>query len=472
MAVDPDSRPPSPSRPDSPNLFANMGISLPFDPFVREDTDWSSAFTLFDTLETYFDSGIDLLQRNLTKHTDKLKLKAETAITDVLKRHRPTPEALSENFEREVQKFRMRVSSRMASLNTAWKSAKIVRTREKVSFFYGVMSVLFSALLFGLAPDWVHIAYTLQAAVLTPIRVYSYKKRMWHYFLFDLCYYVNIINLVYIWILPQSAWLFVACYCLSHGSVASAVITWRNSLVFHDVDKVISIFVHMYPPFAFTVIRHFYPNAEERFPALKELPHLQAWRALLLSSIIYLVWQLLYWKLVYVDRKTKVDSGQRTTSLSFLLNNQRGLIGRALAATRPERRAIYFMGGQFLYAVLTEIPPVFLLYDSPLWSGAFLILIFGVSVWNGGAFYVEVFGRKFERELEALRRELAEANSRSARSSPTLAASDMSTPVSPILEPAIPNGAASPPLLSQNDFPSEVPPLAVPVPAEEGKKDQ
>ncbi|KAA1468730.1 BRO1-domain-containing protein [Dentipellis sp. KUC8613] len=30
---------------------------------------------------------------------------------------------------------------------------------------------------------------------------------------------------------------------------------------------------------------------------------------------------------------------------------------------------------------------------------------------NGGAFYVEVFGRKFERELEALRRELAEANS-------------------------------------------------------------
>jgi hypothetical protein len=82
-----------------------------------------------------------------------------------------------------------------------------------------------------------------------------YKKRGWHYFLFDLCYYVTILNLVYFWLLPQSQWLFVACYTLSHGSLASAVITWRNSLVFHDLDKVTSLFIHIYAPFTFTVIR-------------------------------------------------------------------------------------------------------------------------------------------------------------------------------------------------------------------------
>ena len=136
---------------------------------------------------------------------------------------------------------------------------------------------------------------------LLPYRFYTYKKLQWHYFLFDLCYYVNILNLVFLWILPHSPSLFVACYCLSHGSVASAIITWRNSLVFHDSDKVTSLFVHIYPPFTFTVIRcaprlffvtfliwvrHFYIGAEDRFPALKELPHLQPWRALLLSSAI------------------------------------------------------------------------------------------------------------------------------------------------------------------------------------------
>ena len=91
---------------------------------------------------------------------------------------------------------------------------------------------------------------------LLPLRYYRYKKRAWHYFLFDLCYYTTILNFIYIWFLPSSPALFIACYCLSHGSLASAVITWRNSLVFHDQDKVTSLFVHIYAPFTFTVIRY------------------------------------------------------------------------------------------------------------------------------------------------------------------------------------------------------------------------
>lgn len=47
------------------------------------------------------------------------------------------------------------------------------------------------------------------------------------------------------------------------------------------------------------------------------------------------------------------------------------------------------------YAIITELPAVFVLYDSPLWSGVFLLFIFSVSVWNGGGFYIEVFGRKY-----------------------------------------------------------------------------
>lgn len=165
----------------------------------------------------------------------------------------------------------------MASLSSAWQSAKLVRTREKVSFFFGVQSLLLTALLFGMAPQyvtsrsclpspfiltrvshlsrWLHIVYTVQGLYLLSLRAYNYKKRAWHYFLFDLCYYVTILNFIFIWFAPSSATLWIACYCMSHGSLASAVITWRNSLVFHDSDKVTSLFVHIYPPLIFTVIR-------------------------------------------------------------------------------------------------------------------------------------------------------------------------------------------------------------------------
>lgn len=41
----------------------------------------------------------------------------------------------------------------MTSLSAAWQSAKIIRTREKISFFIGVMSLLYTALIFGIAPQ-------------------------------------------------------------------------------------------------------------------------------------------------------------------------------------------------------------------------------------------------------------------------------------------------------------------------------
>ena len=89
--------------------------------------DWASAFTLFgefypvsmwglvelmsfmwlsDTMETFFDARIDLIQRALTKHSDRLKIRAEEAMN---KMKTPAGEDLAENLDREMQKFRLKV---------------------------------------------------------------------------------------------------------------------------------------------------------------------------------------------------------------------------------------------------------------------------------------------------------------------------------------------------------------------------
>jgi hypothetical protein len=52
---------------------------------------------------------------------------------------------------------------------------------------------------------------------------------------------------------------------------------------------------------------------------------------------------------------------------------------------------------------VTELPAVYVLYDSSFWSGAVLLGIFSVSVWNGGGFYIEVFGRKYVHFQIAIR---------------------------------------------------------------------
>ena len=93
-----------------------------------------------------------------------------------------------------------------------------------------------------------------------------------------------------------------------------------------------------------------------------------------------------------------------------MLNDKRGVIGRSLSSVPQNYREAAFIAGQLgkctchsvtngntywhiAYTMFTELP-VFVLYESSLWSGVFLIIIFSVSVWNGGGFYIEVFGRK------------------------------------------------------------------------------
>lgn len=120
-------------------------------------------------MEDYFDSRIDLVSRKLAKRTESLQLRL--SLGGILRRTNSVPgaEALSEQVEREMARLQLKVrtayssrrgegaelsqiKSRMISLASAWRSSRVVRTREKFSFVFGVMSILLSALLFGLYP--------------------------------------------------------------------------------------------------------------------------------------------------------------------------------------------------------------------------------------------------------------------------------------------------------------------------------
>jgi hypothetical protein len=54
----------------------------------------------------------------------------------------------------------------------------------------------------------------------------------------------------------------------------------------------------------------------------------------------------LFTQFVLVDRRTKIASGQRTTSFSWLLNDKRGVIGRTMSSVPEQFREAAFMLGQ------------------------------------------------------------------------------------------------------------------------------
>lgn len=52
------------------------------------------------------------------------------------------------------------------------------------AFFWGVWTLAFACLLYGMAPSYFPLAYTIQSAFYLPTRAWLYKRKQWHYFLF------------------------------------------------------------------------------------------------------------------------------------------------------------------------------------------------------------------------------------------------------------------------------------------------
>lgn len=153
------------------------------------------------------------------------KVTSETFITTMLDEGRDAgilSQAERDKLELRLRDVRAKTTESMKRMIVAWEREKNVQLREKISFFCGVMNVLGSALLVQ-TPEWIPLWYTVQIGVQLPLRVYSYKKKSFHYFLFDLCYAVNLICLVYIWIAPGNVFLFQACWGLTLGTLGTSV---------------------------------------------------------------------------------------------------------------------------------------------------------------------------------------------------------------------------------------------------------
>ncbi|QSL64509.1 hypothetical protein MERGE_001810 [Pneumocystis wakefieldiae] len=64
------------------------------------------------------------------------------------------------------------------------------------------------------------------------------------------------------------------------------------------------------------------------------------------------------------------------------------------------------MAIQYIYTLITMAPCPWW-YSHKKFSTIFLSSLFAWSVWNGASYYVDVFGRRFQKELEDLRREVS-----------------------------------------------------------------
>ncbi|KAF9892882.1 hypothetical protein FE257_000471 [Aspergillus nanangensis] len=408
-------------------------------PSFSYQDDWETfppldRLTVFDLLDNLaLSQRLEKLQRSLNMQKDKVKqqqeklksssVNAKNRVVGEWKKRVPTA-------DEQLIKYRRRMKDSVERFGKRWNATATVTLREKISFIAGVSNVFISGYLIGAHPELFHIWFSVQLLYFMPIRYYRYHNKGYHYFLADLCYFVNFMCMLSIWVFPQSKRLFIGTFCLTFGNNAIAIAMWRNSMVFHSMDKVVSLFIHIIPPTALHCIVHLTAPEilKERFPAIYAIKfsdpgspdHFSLLAMMGWATLPYVVWQSAYHLLITVRRSEKIAAG-RPTSFTWLRKSYaKTWLGKIVLSLPESLQALAFMMIQYLYAILTMIP-------CPLWfwskwaSGIFLSGLFILSVHNGATYYIDVFGNRFQKELEALKRDVARwQSSPEGATSPTI----------------------------------------------------
>ncbi|CAH2350862.1 glycerophosphocholine acyltransferase 1 [[Candida] railenensis] len=313
---------------------------------------------------------------------------------------------LQESIILRLSKFEKRIDANLQSSAT-----------EKLFYAIAVFLIAVCGFIIGKYPKWFHIFHTVLFCVLMPIRFYTYFKQSFQYYLADLCYYVNLLLILFIWVFPESTSLFISVFSLTMGTLSFAVITWRNSLVLHSIEKTTSSFIHIMPPVSMFVIVHEMPKdfVAQRFPAVANVESWHFINGILWTSFYYTIWQVCYHYFITIKRKEKIASG-RVTSFSYLRkkNANKG-IGKFVNSLPYNWMQIgAFTLIQFGYQIGTMLfCPIWFRYKHA--CGAFMCLIFVVASYNGATYYIDVFGKRLDKEVERLKREVIELRERQSK---------------------------------------------------------
>ncbi|KAJ5902831.1 hypothetical protein N7495_003359 [Penicillium taxi] len=397
--------------------FSNGSSSYQEDWETFPPLDKLSIFDLLDNVQVTqrlekWQQTINMQREKVRKRSEKLRstgMIAKDRVVGEWKRRVPTA-------EEKLDKYRQRMKQSVERLGKQWSDTATVTLREKFAFIAGVLNIFLSGYILGAFPEYFHIWYSVQLAYFMPQRYYTYHAKGYHYFLADLCYFVNMLNMLSIWVFPSSKRLLISTFCLTFGNNAAAIAMWRNSLVFHSVDKVVSLFIHIMPPVTLHCIVHLTPVEvlKERFPAVYAIKfsqpgdpeHYSLGAMVIWATIPYLVWQLTYHFLISVRRADQIAAG-RPTSFTWLRKSySKSPLGRIVLSLPNKLQEPAFMLIQYAFALSTMLP-------APIWfwsrwaSALYLTALFTWSIHNGATYYIDVYGKRFQKELEQLKQDVA-----------------------------------------------------------------
>jgi len=285
-----------------------------------------------------------------------------------------------------------------------------VKFADKLSFTFGVICIVVSEFLALRIPTLYPSFFMTLMLFLVTNRYFQYKAEKGELFMLDFCYFMNLSVAVQTSMFPENLMWFKANYVLCMGCLMTAIVVWQNSLVFHSLDKLTSIFLHAFPPLTLHLYRWKLIPSE----AIKLDDTLSFTETFIIPMILYIIWQVVYLFLIeYVFADYLASDPEIITSMRYLAKDKKnGMNNLVQAVTRkmgivgpkeefdPEtvKTKAIFIVTQGVYTVFTLIATPYL-YTNYTLSFIYITGIYTWCIWRGGSFYIEIFSERYKLQF-------------------------------------------------------------------------
>jgi uncharacterized membrane protein SirB2 len=292
------------------------------------------------------------------------------------------------------------------------KSANAVRLQDKLLFVIGVYLLIMTTYMLGRRSNNLWYPYHCLVVIsLIVYRFFNYKSKGWHYYLFDFCYFANALIMLFLGLFPKNDVLFKVFFVYANGPFGLAIPAFKNSMIFHKLDNLISLSIHLIPMVSSWNLRwntlheqDKVAESERYFLTLTpENETLASYfvRLFLIPLGLYLLWAFLYSLKVFVISSQRIKERNYETMYVYYMNQP--WAAKILQSTPlgPRFAPLVFMSLHVSFFMISSVFSALAFFNFTLHTTLMMTWV-GLSIWNGANFYMEYFARKYEAGLKAL----------------------------------------------------------------------
>lgn len=367
------------------DLFGSLNGPMHRAPNYKEPLDMIQSE--YESIQTEIDNQIEKAQNEM--ESAKVKYKDQ-----------------QEKLDEETIKIYEELRTKRRSLKDKINSSKNRRLFDKITFFISLMVVQYKSFALGKYPDsgvyWLNL---ILLVLLFLWRNISYRIEHIHYYMFEFCYYGNIIMYIFIFLFPENKYLYYASFAFCMGPLGWALALVGCSFVLHNIDQLTSCFIHFTPMVLMFNLHWNTQYNENRGWALynaKEDTFSFTWlKEYYLSAVsIYLIWAISYYLMVFVLLKQRIKQRNYDTLVAFHITKETA-VGKFLKSYGPAYEGVIYIVSHFLIIQIIFLFTI-ICYFSFYASLLVVMLTSSVSFWNGATFYMDYFSKKYEINLKKL----------------------------------------------------------------------